>query len=133
MTSELSAKAFSVLNLTAGSEPTQSGFYQTVENGEVIESGYQDLTIKNEDLYYAIALPKMLDYNTMIKVQQWDDEDNCWVDASLELTSDSATVTELCDEAGIDCSKVDTDLYTIWVAEDLCTGSMLRYVIKEAK
>ena len=114
--------------------PNKSGFYQIVDDsGEVIESGYQDLTISSEDTYYVIALPKVIDYNTMVEMQAYDADDAKWYPADkLPLISDPDTVLALCDEVGVDISHIDTNLYTVWVLEDICTGSQLRYIIKEA-
>jgi hypothetical protein len=42
-------------------------------------------------------------------------------------------VEGFCDEVGVDLSGIDHDAYTVWVYEDVCTGSILRYVIKEQK
>ena len=118
----------------AAMAPTKSGFYQIVnDRGEVVESGYQDLTITSEDTYYIIALPKVIDYNTMVEMQAYDADDAKWCSADkLPLISDPAAVSELCDEVGVDISHIDTDVYTVWALEDTCTGSQLRYIIKEA-
>jgi hypothetical protein len=115
----------------AASAATFNGFYQIVDNGEVIESGYQEQQILSDETYYAIALPKVLDFNTMVELRSWDSDEKAWVKTELVLTSDPDTVAACCEEAGIDISQVDTELYTIWVEEDLCTGKTLRYIIKE--
>ena len=117
---------------TAELAPENYGFYQIVENGKVIESGYQNLMSSNDELYYVIALPKEVDYHTMVKLQEWDDEDG-WNECQLlQLTSDPDVVAELCDEVGIDISHINTELYTVWAMEDVCTGSKLRFIIEEA-
>ena len=103
------------------------------ENGEIIESGYQDMQIANDGMYYIVALPKSVDYNSnMVRMQAYDDEEQLWVDyTKLPLTSDPETVANCCDEVGVDISHINTDLYTVWVNEDICTGSKLRYIIEE--
>ena len=118
----------------AAMAPAKSGFYQIVDDsGEVIESGYQDLTITSEDTYYVIALPKVIDYNTMVTIQAYDADDDKWYPADkLPLISDPDIVAELCDEVGVAISHIDTNVYTVYVLEDICTGSQLRYIIKEA-
>lgn len=133
----MTANSFEILTFdstTAQNAPEKSGFYQIVENGEVVESGYQDLSIVNDELYYVIALPKIVDYNNTVRIQAYDDDDNIWVDCSkLPLISDPSIVTTLCDEVGIDLSNIDQEIYTVWVLEDICTGSKLRYIIEEVK
>lgn len=120
---------------TAAVAPEKSGFYQIVENGKVIESGYQDMMVLNDEMYYVIALPKDVDYNTMVRLQAFDERDQTWKNCSkkLPLTNDPDTVTALCDEVGIDISHIDTEIYTVWALEDACTGSKLRYIIEEDK
>lgn len=118
----------------ANQAPINSGFYQVKdENGKIIESGYQDLQIVNDEMYYVIALPKSVDYNSnTVRLQAYDDEEKLWLDCTkLALVSDVTTVNALCDEAGIDISHINTDIYTIWALEDTCTGSKLRYIIIE--
>jgi len=134
---ELVAEDFEVTTFTpeeAAGEPVESGFYQIVDNGEVVESGYQDMQIVDDEMYYIIAFPKGVDYNTMVRMQLWDDNEKLWVDSSkkLPLTNDPDTVAALCDEASVDISHIDTNLYTVWALEDTCTGSKIRYIIEEA-
>ena len=117
----------------AAGAPTFNGFYQIEENGEVIESGYQEMTISKEDTYYVIALPKVIDYESMIEIQAYDADEDQWYNCDkLPLISDPETVAVLCEEAGVDISDIDTDVYTVWVDEASPTGSQLRYIIKEA-
>jgi hypothetical protein len=76
-------------------------------------------------------LPKEIDYNTMVEVESWDPHDSVWVESGLTLTSDSEEVAKLCAEAGVDITHIDTDKYTVWVQENICTGSIIRYKIIE--
>ena len=135
MDNELAAADFKMLQMSpseAAGAPTTSGFYQIVDNGIVIESGYQELQILNDNTYYIIALPKILDYETMIDLQAYDSDTKTWnVCEKLPMISDQFAVAELCDEVGVDTSHIDTDLYTILVYEDTCVGSKYRYIIKE--
>jgi hypothetical protein len=135
----ITAEDFKIISFTteeSAAAPSESGFYQIVnEAGEVVESGYQDLMIVNDEMYYVIALPKNVDYNTMVKIQTYDDEEQKWLDNSkkLALTSDPETVAALCDEAGIDISHINSEAYTIWALEDTCTGKKIRYIIEETE
>lgn len=121
--------------LDGNAAPTESGFFVVRdENGEITKAGYQDISIANDEMYYVIALPKELDYNTMVTLEAWNSEESIWEEATMKLINDPDTVAELCaEEPPVDISHIDTNLYTIWVYEDICTGSILRYVIKEAK
>ena len=116
----VTAKDFEVVTFNSREEanqaPVESCFYQVKdENGEIIESGYQDMQIANDEMYYVIALPKSVDYNSnMVRMQAYDDEEQLWADSTkLPLTSDPEIVAACCDEVGIDISHINTDLYTV--------------------
>lgn len=132
----LSEVPYKFLELTeeeAELQPTESGFYQIKDTeGNVIESGYQELQVNNDTVYYIIALPKEVDYNTMVDIVGYDTASNSWMKAEkFDFTSDPEDVAALCDEAGVDISHIDSNVYTVW-ASDVCpTGSILRYIIKE--
>ena len=116
----------------ANAVPSESGFYVIKDSeGTIIEAGYQELSAKNEDMYYMIALPSEIDFNTMVEVQTWDPYDQMWVKSELALTSDPNVVNSLLSEVGLDSSHIGTDNYTIWALEDACTGSIIRFTIKE--
>lgn len=131
---ELEEIPFEYINFdpeSAKLEPTKSGFYQVIDSdGQVLESGYQEIQVANDDIYYAVALPKNLDYNTMVSLQCYDPNFNIWSPAQIPMTNDTEIVAELCAEAGINISHIDTTNYTIWIAEESPTGSKLRYTIK---
>lgn len=112
---------------------TESGFYQIKDSeGNVIESGYQELQADSDSVYYIIAFPKDVDYDTMISVKAWDALNSCWTGSDkFDMVSDPVEAAELCTESGIDISHIDTTRYTILVWPDLPTGSKLRYVINE--
>lgn len=132
---------YKLLTLTeeeAAAVATESGFYQISDaEGNVIESGYQELQAKNDEVYYIIALPKDIDYNIMISVKAWDTLKSQWTDTGSDkpaFTSDTTTVAALCDEAGIDISHIDTNIYTVWASgesKDMPNGSIYRFVINE--
>lgn len=127
---------FEITTLTeeqAAQEPTKSGFYQVIDSeNNVIESGYHDLSVANQDLIYMIALPKAIKAEN-ISVQTYSDEEQIWEDNTFELTDDISVVNEICDIYGMDISNIDTDKYTVWVSasENVCTGSKIRYIITE--
>jgi hypothetical protein len=129
-TGDLALVPFTVVDYA--DSPTESGFYVVKDSdGNIIEAGYQDLQIDDENMLYIIALPKEIDYNTMIKTQTYDRDDKVWVDAQIDLISDPDIVASYCTEVGVDISHIDTEQYTVWVQEDLCTGSIIRYRIME--
>jgi hypothetical protein len=116
----VTSKEFEIVTFNSREEanqaPTESCFYQVKdENGEIIESGYQDMQIVNDEMYYIVALPKSVDYNSnMVKMQAYDDEEQLWVEyTKLPLTSDPEIVASCCDEAGVDISHINQDLYTV--------------------
>lgn len=123
-----------IISAENADEPcTESGFYVIKDStGAVIEAGYQEIQIKSSDLYYVIALPKAVDYESMVTIKAYDNRQKCWADAEkFNMVSDPTLVTKLCDEVGIDISHIDQNAYTILVLEDLPSGSLLRYVINE--
>lgn len=129
---EIPYKYIELTEETAAHAPVETGFYQIKDaDGTVIESGYQDLQVDNGDVYYMVALPKGIDYTTMVNVQVYDNLRNIWTATSLPMTSDPAIIEERCAETNLDISHIDTSVYTIWVADDVPTGSKLRFVINE--
>lgn len=117
----------------AAEQPNKSGFYQIVdESGEVIESGYQELTAINQDIPYIIALPISIDFNSMITVQTYDTIVTKWKNESLELTNNYEEINGLCSELGVDISHIDTTKYTLWAdLEKGPTGKIHRFIIIE--
>lgn len=128
---ELVPVAFKLVDKDA--EPTESGFYAVKDSeGNIIQAGYQDLTISNDEMYYAVALPKEVDYDTAVTLYSWGPDDKVWVDSEMPgFTSDPVEVARICGDAGIDISHIDTNVYTVWALEAVCTGSILRYEFKE--
>jgi hypothetical protein len=118
---------------TAQLAPTESGFYQIVDaEGNVTESGYQELQIKSDDTYYVIALPKEIDYHTMVTMQAYSDALGKWMDAAnFDFTNDPDRVASICSDAEVNVSMINTELYTVWAVEECPTGSKLRFIITE--
>ena len=133
----LSAIPYKLLTFTeetAVAAANESGFYQIKDaSGNILESGYQELQVNNDTVYYTIALPKELDYNTMVTIKVYNTKSNAWepIGEKFAMTSDPDTVASLCDEAGIDISHIDTNIYTVWSVDECPTGSILRFIIKE--
>ena len=128
---ELITTSFRLIDSTA--EPTESGFYAVKDTeGNIIEAGYQDITVENDEMCYMIALPKEIDYNEMIDLYSWDPDEKVWVSSELDLTNDPDFVNDLCSDLEVDISHINTDIYTVWVVEELCTGSILRYKFKDS-
>ena len=118
---------------TAALLPQESGFYQIKDNsGEVLESGYQELTIDNPDVPYIIALPIGIDFNTMVTVQTYDTLEGNWKNDFLNLSSDYDEISALCGELGVDISNIDTTKYTILAdLESGPSGKIHRFIITE--
>jgi hypothetical protein len=118
---------------TAAAKPEESGFYQiTNEAGEVIESGYQEVSVENPNVPYIIALPKSVDFNTMVEVQTYDDLQGKWVEnTSLSLSNDFDEISALCSQLGVSLSHIDTTKYTLWAnLESGPSGETYRFIIK---
>ena len=111
--------------------PTESGFYQVVDDsGEVIESGYQEITANNPDVPYIIALPLNLDFNNMVSVQTYDTLEGVWKDEQINMSNDYESISNLCAELGVDISHIDLSKYTLWA--DLAygpSGKIHRFII----
>jgi hypothetical protein len=132
---ELAEIAFNLITLTeaeGAQAPTESGFYQIKDaEGNVLESGYQEMQVESEDVYYVIAMPKEVDLNSIVSIQAYSTAFNKWMEDDTIMTSDTTAVAALCDEAGIDISNIDTSKYTVWAIEECPTGRKLRFIINE--
>jgi hypothetical protein len=116
----------------AAAEPTKTGFYQINNTDGTTEYGYQELQADSDDFIYVIALPKVVDYDTMVSLKVYDMRNSVWTTGEkFEMISDPDEVASICDEYGIDISAINQEEYTIYVWEDLPSGSKLRYVITE--
>jgi hypothetical protein len=121
----------------AAGAPAAAGFYQIVEDGTVIESGYQQFVSYENELFYMVALPNILPLNSdtiSISVKIWDA-------GALEWKVLPGFVTQLtCDQELINATCVDCGLvaptapagYTLWANLDAVNnGEKYRFVIKE--
>ena len=118
---------------TSNTLPTESGFYQIIdESGKTIESGYQELTVKNPDVPYIIALPNGVDFSSMVTVQTYDTLEGKWKNDSLEMSNDYDEISALCAELGVDISHIDTTKYALWAdLENGPSGKIHRFIIIE--
>jgi len=77
----VTATPYTYIEIAAGSEvageivkPTQSGFYQIKDSsGNVIESGYQEVSDVNLNHVYHIAFPEAVDFNVSGRVDEYDE------------------------------------------------------------
>lgn len=122
------------IEIDGNDAPTASGFFTIRDNnGNIIKAGYQDCSAINDEMYYIIALPAELDYNTMVSVEAWDADESTWIEADMAMISDQSTIAGMCDGLDVDLAGVNTELFKIWLCDDICTGRILRYVIKETR
>lgn len=130
---EIPYKLLKMTEAEATEAPVESGFFQVVDaNGEQIKAGYQELQTDSENVYYVIALPKEIDYQTMITMELYNDALGQWMEAeNFKFTKEPAEVAALCDEAGLDISHIDGDIYTVWAVDECPTGNKLRFIINE--
>lgn len=114
-------------------QPTEAGFYQIVDNNStVVEAGYQELSANNPDVPHVIALPKAVDFDTMVTIEVFNTKTQEWVPTTLNMSNNIDDIEALCSELGVDISHIDQDAYTIWAdLEAGPTGSIIRYIIKE--
>ena len=119
---------------TAKEKNTTNGFYQIVDdNGEVIESGYQQQSEVYLDMPYMIALPKEIDFDTHITVQSWNDLESYWETKNIKLISDPQVFAEMFGQTPYEVfTQVDPEIYTIWFnPDDGSTGALYRFIITE--
>ena len=122
----------------ASTVPDQAGFYQITDGGNVIESGYQQFTSYENEMFYMVALPDLIKFNSdtmQVSVQIWDNGNKKWVattpDLTTQLTCDLEAIQAVFDECGIQLPEV-IDGYTLWVnLENTNNGEKFRYIIKE--
>ncbi len=113
----------------------QVGFYQVISGtGEVVESGYQDIT-ESKEPWYIIALPESLEVtrNGNVELLTWDDTATppAWVEASYVLTSDYAEIKAAYEDAGLE-PPVAPPGHKLWAdLSESDPGTQYRFVIKE--
>ena len=125
----------------ASEEPVATGFYQIKDSdGEVIESGFQELQIDTTSVYYTIVLPMSIDYDTMLTIQSYNNGEGLlpagWYNTPkydlLSSRKNYDDVISLCEEIDITEEQIN-DLhesgYTLWISEDTPAGSKVRYII----
>jgi len=118
--------------------PDTAGFYQVIDGDTVNESGYQQFTSYENELFYMIALPNSLDLNSdklQVSVKIWDNGSKEWKNTSpdfaSQLTCDKDLISETLESCGLDVPTVPND-YTLWVNLDsVNNGEKYRYIIKE--
>lgn len=121
----------------AKEDQNTSGFYQITDaEGNIIESGYQDIQIVNNDAYYLFALPKDIDFESMVTVKVYDALANDWTNANSSelatLTSDRSYIESICsEEPQMYIDAVDPDKYTLYMIEEAPNGKHYRFAIKE--
>ena len=124
----------------------ESGFYQIKDSeGNVIESGYQEISDSNESNVYHIAFPENVDFNTDAKVQVYNDlatSDN-WVTvwdksagiADIVMTDDLTVLIDPYGEDYYNKIKAEEDKlpgYNMWLInpEETASGPVYRFVIE---
>lgn len=130
---EIPYKLLNYTTTTAKNEPVESGFYQIKDaDGTVIESGYQELQANSDETYYIIALPKAIDYSTMITIRVYSAATGTWMPyEKFNFTCEPTEVASICADVDVDISNIDESLYTVWAVEECPTGSKLRFIITE--
>lgn len=113
----------------------QVGFYQVVSGaGEVVESGYQDIT-ESKEPWYIIALPESLEVarNGNVELLTWDNTATppAWVAASYVLTGDYTEIKAAYEDAGLEPPVAPTG-YKLWAdLSESDPGTQYRFVIKD--
>ena len=117
----------------AASAPSKDCFYQIKDGEKVVESGYQHISEENDSMYYLVLLPKELDFNTNVSVQYWDNGNNVWKHAVIEMSNDLAFIEEALAEGEMELPVYDSDKYTLWIDASLetCAGTDYRFIINE--
>ena len=127
--------AYTQMNETTAAEaPTTDCFYQITDaEGAIVESGYQHLSEENDSMYYVVALPIGMDFNSNVTVQFWDSGNEKWVDTKLNMSCDPNLINEAFSDADIPVPTIDTTKYTLWIdaSLDTCAGTDYRFIINE--
>ena len=117
----------------AQQEPTESGFYKLYDaDNNVIEYGYQQMQVKIPDVPFMIALPDIVDYNKHVTMETYSDLTHKWEPITMEMTSDSSKIAEICDEEGCEIPEVSAG-YTLWVSTKpvYSSDASYRFIITE--
>lgn len=117
----------------ATEKPENSVFYQLKKDTGEVEYGYQQVSTVYLNLPYMIALPKIIDFATNIRVQSWDEMASKWIEDSLTLKSDLNVFEAEFGQTPYELyPEIDPEQYTIWYnLEAASTGIIYRFIIKE--
>ena len=111
---------------------SEAGFYQIVNNSnQVLESGYQQLSVINPDVPYMIALPSIIDFETHTEVEQYNELESEWTPTTLNLTDDKEIVQAVFDEIGLPLPEVPEGYILLINPEEGNNGAIYRFIIKE--
>lgn len=117
--------------------PETTCFYQIIDNGVVLESGYQQLTSYENELLYMIALPDFIQINSdtmKVSMKIWDNGAREWKTLSgfaEQLTCDLDLINTTCDEYGLLVPETPAG-YTLWAnLDEVNNGEKYRFVIEE--
>lgn len=137
---QLEEVTYSYMAMTAAEAavaPTEAGFYQIISDGTVIESGYQQFTCYENELFYMIAFPSIIKLNSaemQVSVKIWDNGAREWKNVTgfvEQLTSDMELIQSVCSECDLTVPIVPEG-YTLWANLDAVNnGEKYRFVIKE--
>jgi len=147
----VTATPYTYIEIAAGSEvageivkPTQSGFYQIKDSsGNVIESGYQEVSDVNLNHVYHIAFPEAVDFNVSGRVDEYDElgkkYSTVW-DVStgtklITLTDDLTVIESLYDTQYYAQIKAEEDAlpgYNMWLIDPntMSPGKIYRFIIE---
>ena len=145
-TGEVIEREFTVISVTESEQqtkPNESGFYEiTNEQGEVIESGYQEIQGEDPDCPYMVAFTNNVDLNTNVIVYTYDEMNNQFVETwnpannnySDDFTDDLNQLKDI-DENYYNFAVENENAlpgYNLWVnLNEGSNGRILRFVIKE--
>lgn len=112
--------------------PTQSGFYQILdENGDLAESGYQQVEVKIPYVPYMVVLPSTIDVQNQVTIKMYVQLTSEWQITDLALTSDPDKIADICDLEGCLIPEVPQG-YTLWVSDKVYSSeNVYRFVINE--
>jgi hypothetical protein len=112
---------------------TVSGFYQiTDENGNVIESGYENFVPGNDSMFYVVALPSYMIIDQNVEVWAWSGLESKWRHYTDHgLTCDMDIITAAFEDNDIVVPNCPEG-YTLWAnIDNIDTGADFRFKIIE--
>lgn len=122
-------KTFDENTYTTAPKELETIFYKVVDtSGDIIEAGYQHLTISKE-MYYMVALPSYMIIGQNTQTQTWDEITQCWTPVKSQLTELPDDIRDAFMEAGL-AVPVVPEGYTLWAdLNDLDPGTTYRFVL----